>query len=221
MRHGCKLVLCLVLLVIPMLGCGKHIVYLKGVPGKYLTETPASKPGRGEKIYIAGAVDNRGEAEKMEGNVIFVPEKGGAVTSAVTDAVKDCLSAYGYVVESIDKAGAEASDQGQPARILYTDIESLYCRRETGWVITDIGSSQLSFNLKEKDGTQPLWSKRVTNKAEVVSVWVAYLADTEKAVNNAFADSMKEFEKAISSPDFKNVLTGKAGVSGGPVVSGQ
>jgi hypothetical protein len=215
-KHSSKLILCLLLLVVPMLGCGKDIAYLKNVPAKYIAETPASKPGRGERIYVANATDDREEAEDIYGQAIAVPEKGTALTTAVTDSIKDCLITYGYVVVEVKDAAAAQPEPGRPARILYTSIESLYCRRELGYVVSDIGISKLSFDLKERGGTKPIWSDRVDKKAEVVSAVMASIVDAENAVNKAFAESMKAFESDISSPDFRNALTASPGVSAEP-----
>jgi hypothetical protein len=221
MIHRFKVALCILALVVPMFGCGKQIVYLKDVPVKYIAETPASKPGRGEKIYVAGATDDRVEAEDMYGQVLFVPEKGDAFNSAVTESIKDCLITYGYLVEDAKDAGAAQAGQGSPPRILYTSIDSLYCHRETGfWAITDIGQSKIKFKMTERGGAKPLWSDQVDKSAEVVSVMMATKGDTESAVNKAFAESMKAFEAAISSPDFRNALTSAPAAAAEPDVSG-
>jgi hypothetical protein len=210
MRHTLKIAFCIIILIVPFFGCGKRIVYLKGLPVKYQAETPVNKPGTGVKVYVAKAKDNRGKAENMEGHVIFVPVGDEDMTRAVTESVENCLSAYGFIVQDMDKAQAGQAAPGPSDKVLYTKVESLYNRRENGWVLTDIGTSRISFDIMEKDGTEPLWSKQVNNKAEVVSVWMATLADIEKAVNNAFGDSMKDFQAAISTPEFKNTQTGAA-----------
>jgi hypothetical protein len=232
MRYG-RLVLCLSLLVFPTLGCalGDHVnvSYTAGIPNErprnlpYTAGIPKEKPGQGHVIYVAKATDDRPITElvgkkwfrsysldPIEGGMNEIHlKKGLNLSNIVTSAIADSLNAYGYTVKPAEELDRQVAAQGDTAKVLYTSIQEFWIYYSLNVFNVDANSAvALDFELKDKGAHRWSWKGAVAQKGKVTG-FAATESLSEESLNMVFRKAVEDFQRAISSADFKNALMEK------------
>ncbi len=205
-----KLLLSFSLLVLPLYGCAMGTDYVKV---SHTAETPAEKPGKGEVVYVAKAVDNRPEKNLVgqKRNSVGVRmgqvalEKGLNLPDLVTSAVADSLSTYGYIVKYMEEDAAK--DAHDEVMVMHTTINEFWTDFSPGFFTVDANANVgLYFELKTSGTDNVAWNKEVFEKATASSALGATPALYEESLNLAFGKALEDFQQGILSAEFRNAV---------------